>query len=179
MATNCASRTRISRRPSGFAPKRPERFFRPVLERLEERTLLSGPDTQPPIVLMAKPMSHDPNHPDIVSPAIEVLARASDQATGNSGIDENGFGFEVEEKPWGAATFGPWLRFDGFGTQVNSTPGGTTVTTLFRGIPNYVYGFRVSATDGAGNKATSDVTFAMPVMSDIDPDIIIIIDNVG
>ena len=178
MSTTCAPRTRFGRRLNSFVQKRVDRFLRPVLERLEERTLLSG-DLQPPIVQMEKPVSHDPDHPDVVpSPAIEVRANATDQFTGDSGISANGFRFEFRDKA-GGSPFGPWTSFGGFNTQVSTTSTVTIVTTLFHGVPNHIYGFRVLATDGANNRGISDETYASPAINDINPDVVIVVDNLG
>ena len=179
MAMTCKSWTRGGRRRTAFASKRPERFLRPVLERLEERTLLSG-DLQPPIVLMERPVSHDPDHPDVVpTPVIEIRAVASDESTGNSGIREEGFKFEFKEKLPGSS-WSPWTSYTGFNTQVSPPINNeTTVATLFRLVPNITFGFRVSAVDGEGNRGVSDETYARTDFIDGPPDIVIVIDNSG
>ncbi len=167
--------TRFRRARNGLreaSRARSRRVVRPVFDVLEDRTLLS--DTQAPVVINERPVSTNELNPDIVrQSAIEVRARASDSQTGNSGILENSFRFEYRQKPQGG-TWTNWLSYAGFSTVIDVGLADTTVTTLFRGVPNYVYGFRVTASDGAGNSTTSTPTYATILLDDdIDIDIVI------
>ncbi len=148
-------------KPSRMRRRQERRSF---LEFLEDRTLLS--DTQPPIILLERPISRDPDNPTIVSsPAIQIQVTASDQLTGNSGVREDSIRFEYRERTQGGA-WSQWLPYAGFANKVETASNTTTAKTLFRALPERVYGFRVTSSDGVGNQAISDPTYAKLTIDD-------------
>ena len=127
-------------------------------------------DSQGPLVALPGLTSGDPAAPQIVGASTPVVAAATDQLFGNSGVGKDLFRFEFRQQQ-SDGSFSDWQTLAGsnpsashfangaaFGAAFANRHGASSQLT-FTGQAGVLYAIRVTAEDGGGNVATSSVAY--------------------